>query len=115
MLIALPYQRLAKALDDRPRHLRLPDFMELETDGVRVVRSRRPHGGEQVTVHLRPGEPRGWCIALDRASDLGAIAPGRYPDLIAVDGDPLADIRVLESVAAVMKGGQRQLVKGGER
>jgi imidazolonepropionase-like amidohydrolase len=48
--------------------------------------------------------------ALDRTADLGAIAPGRYADLIAVDGDPLKDIRVLENVAIVMKGGT--LVKG---
>jgi len=27
--------------------------------------------------------------ALDRTADVGAIAPGRYADLIAVDGDPL--------------------------
>jgi imidazolonepropionase-like amidohydrolase len=49
--------------------------------------------------------------ALDRSADVGAIAAGRYADLIAVDGDPLSDIRTLETVAVVMKGGQ--LVKGG--
>ncbi len=38
--------------------------------------------------------------------DVGAIAPGRYADLIAVDGDPLADIGVLTEVAFVMKGGE---------
>ncbi len=48
--------------------------------------------------------------ALDKTADVGAIAPGRYADLIAVDGDPLKDIRVLENVAIVMKGGT--LVKG---
>lgn len=37
--------------------------------------------------------------------DVGAIAPGRYADLVAVDGDPLSDIRVLERVSAVIKGG----------
>jgi imidazolonepropionase-like amidohydrolase len=44
--------------------------------------------------------------ALDRTADLGAIASGRYGDLIAVDGDPLADVRTLEHVAFVMKGGE---------
>ncbi len=43
--------------------------------------------------------------ALNR-SDLGAIAPGRYGDLVAVDGDPLSDVRVLERVSFVMKGGE---------
>jgi imidazolonepropionase-like amidohydrolase len=37
--------------------------------------------------------------------DVGAIAPGRYADLVAVNGDALADIRSLEHVAAVIKGG----------
>jgi len=48
--------------------------------------------------------------ALDQTANVGAIAPGRYADLIAVDGDPLADIRTLETVAIVMKGGT--IVKG---
>ncbi len=42
---------------------------------------------------------------LRREADVGAVAPGRYADLIAVKGDPLTDIRVLEHVALVMKGG----------
>jgi len=41
------------------------------------------------------------------ADDVGAIEPGRYGDLIAVKGDPLADISVLQNVAVVMKGGER--------
>lgn len=36
---------------------------------------------------------------------VGAIAVGRYGDLIAVRGDPLDDVRVLEDVAVVVKGG----------
>lgn len=39
------------------------------------------------------------------ADRVGSIAPGRYGDLIAVKGDPLADVRVLENVAVVIKGG----------
>ena len=37
--------------------------------------------------------------------DVGAIAPGRYGDVIAVDDNPLEDISVLEDVAVVIKGG----------
>jgi imidazolonepropionase-like amidohydrolase len=37
---------------------------------------------------------------------IGRIAPGYYADLIAVSGDPLADIRLLEEVAFVMKAGR---------
>ena len=48
--------------------------------------------------------------ALGREADVGAIAVGRYGDMIAVDGDPLTDVRALESVAVVIKGGV--VVKG---
>ena len=45
-----------------------------------------------------------------RGSDVGAIAPGRYGDIVAVRGDPTRDVTVLEHVDAVIKGGE--LVKG---
>jgi len=38
-------------------------------------------------------------------SDVGAILPGRYADLVAVEADPLAEITVLEKIDHVMKGG----------
>jgi imidazolonepropionase-like amidohydrolase len=43
--------------------------------------------------------------ALGRAQDVGAIAVGRYADLVGVAGDPLADVRLFQTVAFVMKGG----------
>jgi len=43
--------------------------------------------------------------ALGREGDVGAIAVGRWGDIVAVDGDPLADIRELEDVDVVIKGG----------
>lgn len=43
--------------------------------------------------------------ALGRESDVGAIAVGRYADIIAVHGNPLANIRELERVDVVIKGG----------
>ena len=42
---------------------------------------------------------------MGKSADIGAITPGRYADIIAVTGDPLADIGTLETVAHVMKGG----------
>lgn len=38
--------------------------------------------------------------------DVGAIKAGAYADMIAVDGDPLADISVLTGGKIVMKGGE---------
>ncbi len=43
--------------------------------------------------------------ALDSA-DVGVIEPGRYADLVAVAGDPSADVTLLEAVAVVIKGGE---------
>ncbi len=42
---------------------------------------------------------------LGQEVNLGAVAPGRYADIIAVPGDPLRDIAALRSVSFVMKGG----------
>lgn len=39
-------------------------------------------------------------------ADVGAVEPGKYADLIAVPGNPLDDITLLERVAWVMKGGK---------
>lgn len=40
------------------------------------------------------------------AKDIGSIQQGRYADIIAVAGDPLADVTELERVRFVMKGGK---------
>lgn len=48
--------------------------------------------------------------ALGRSTDVGAIAVGRYGDLVGVTGDPLSDVTRLQHVSFVMKGGE--IVKG---
>jgi imidazolonepropionase-like amidohydrolase len=53
---------------------------------------------------------RNAALALGREKDVGAIAVGRFGDIIAVDGDPTNDVRQLEDVDVVIKGGE--LVKG---
>jgi imidazolonepropionase-like amidohydrolase len=42
---------------------------------------------------------------LGRSKDVGTVEAGKYADLIAVRPDPLADVRALEKVDFVMKGG----------
>ncbi|WP_324749007.1 amidohydrolase family protein [Sphingomonas sp. LY54] len=75
-----------------------------------------PHGevGKQFRVMTEYGmtpmeaiqaATRNAAQALGRERDVGAIAVGRYGDIVAVDGDPLADIRQLETVDVVIKGG----------
>ena len=49
---------------------------------------------------IRPAE------MLGMAGQIGVIAPGAYADIIAVEGDPLANIEVLGNVQFVMKDGE---------
>ena len=43
---------------------------------------------------------------LGRAADVGTLQTGRFGDLVAVTADPLKDVRVLETIPFVMKGGE---------
>jgi imidazolonepropionase-like amidohydrolase len=42
---------------------------------------------------------------MGREDEIGSIEPGKYADLVAVPGDPLADVQLFEDVPFVMKGG----------
>jgi imidazolonepropionase-like amidohydrolase len=53
---------------------------------------------QAATVHA--AELIGW------PADVGAIESGMYADIIAVRGNPLEDVRELEDVRFVMKGGE---------
>jgi imidazolonepropionase-like amidohydrolase len=46
------------------------------------------------------------AIMLDMEGKIGVLAPGAFADIIAVDGDPLHDIKALENVQFVMKDGK---------
>ena len=81
-----------------------------------------PHGdnAKQLAVMVRYGMTPMQAIqaatinsadALGLAGQVGTLAPGAYADLIAVEDDPLADIRALERVSVVLKGGE--VVKSG--
>ena len=43
---------------------------------------------------------------LGHSTELGSIKAGKYADILAVEGDPIADIRLLEDVKFVMKDGK---------
>jgi imidazolonepropionase-like amidohydrolase len=63
------------------------------------------HGGVTPARVIQAGtmtnaEAMGW------QDQIGSIDKGKFADLIAVSGDPLADITELERVKFVMKGGK---------
>jgi len=75
-----------------------------------------PHGAnaKELTSRVRLGEsPMAAIVSATRVSAgimgwsdrVGTIEAGKYADLVAAAGDPLADIAVLERVSWVMKGG----------
>lgn len=75
-----------------------------------------PHGlnARQFAVMVERGMPPMDAIKtatsvaakhMDMSDDVGAVEPERYGDLIAVRGNPLEDISIIESVDVVIKGG----------
>jgi imidazolonepropionase-like amidohydrolase len=61
----------------------------------------------------------GWaaeCLGLEH--ELGTVTPGKLADLIAVDGDPLRNITLLQDVQRiklVLKGGEIGADRRGEQ
>ncbi|HEX6219210.1 MAG TPA: amidohydrolase family protein [Sphingomicrobium sp.] len=97
------------------------NFRKAHAAGVRMVFASdvgvMPHGqaGRQFKTMVDYGmtplqaiqaATRNAAQALGRERDVGAIAVGRYADLVVVTGDPLADVRLLERPAAVIKSGK---------
>lgn len=52
------------------------------------------------TATINDADLLGW------SDKVGAIEPGKWADIIAVDGDPLQDVTTLQQVKFVMKGGE---------
>jgi len=76
-----------------------------------------PHGlnAHELGVYVRLGMTPLQAIQSATVNDadllgwsdrIGTLEPGKYADLIAVDGDPLKDVTTLETVKFVMKGGE---------
>ena len=73
------------------------------------------HGGRQFAYMVRYGMTPMQAIrsataeaakALGKEGELGTLRAGAWGDLIAVRSDPLSDVRALEQVDAVIKGGE---------
>ena len=75
-----------------------------------------PHGhnARELVVRVRMGEsPMAALVAatslnaeiLGLSDRVGTLSPGKLADMVAVPGDPLADIALMERVSFVMKGG----------
>ena len=76
-----------------------------------------PHGlsAQEFRLHVQAGQSPIEAIrsativsaeALNMQRDVGSIEAGKFADIIAVKGDPLKDITVLEHVGFVMKDGK---------
>ena len=75
-----------------------PHGLNAHEFAVMVKAGMSPLGAIQAAT-LNAADLLGWS---DR---VGSIEPGKFADLIAVEGDPLQDATVLENVKFVMKGG----------
>jgi cytosine/adenosine deaminase-related metal-dependent hydrolase len=67
--------------------------------------------GELVRAGLSPAEAlRAATLTpaqyFDRMSEFGTVAPGRFADLVMLDGNPLADIANTQRIRAVIRGGR---------
>jgi imidazolonepropionase-like amidohydrolase len=114
----LPPSSAAKALEVGPRLQK--NLGDAYKAGVKIAfgtdQSLVPHGknaGEfklMVAAGVSPADAilaatRNAADLIGDSADIGSVAPGRYADIIAVTGDPLADVSLLEHVGFVMKGG----------
>jgi len=80
-----------------------PHGLNAREFAVMVKLGMSPLGAIQAAT-INAADLLGWS---DR---VGSLEPGKFADLIAVDGDPLQEVSVLENVKFVVKGGE--VVKG---
>jgi imidazolonepropionase-like amidohydrolase len=84
--------------------------------GTDAVAGAHGRNAEELVCRVREGgqaasdaiisATSGAAESLGLADRIGRLAPGMEADLLAVEGDPLADITALRRVAFVMKGGR---------
>ena len=62
-------------------------------------------GGMTTTRAIQSGTIAN-AVMMGWQKDVGSVTAGKFADLVAVSGDPLADITELQRVRFVMKGGK---------
>ena len=83
----------------RHRQRDLSPRLEREAAPVHGEVRHDPDAGDADVRRSTPRELMQW------EDSVGSIAPGKYADIIAVEGDALADLRSFAKVGFVMKGG----------
>jgi imidazolonepropionase-like amidohydrolase len=118
VLFGLPQEQLEK--EKQLGQIQRDNFAKAVKAGVKIAFGTDagvyPHGdnAKQFTYMVQYGLTPAQAIRaatsdaaelLGRSTTVGHVAPGFYADLIAVADDPLSDVRALEKVGFVMKGG----------
>jgi imidazolonepropionase-like amidohydrolase len=86
-------------------HLKIAYGVDDDVDFVSKEFGALVNGGMAPIDALRAATVNG-AELLGRSNEIGTIEPGKFADIVAVEGDPLADITVMEKVVFVMKGGE---------
>jgi imidazolonepropionase-like amidohydrolase len=86
-------------------HLKIAYGVDDDVDFVSKEFGALVEGGMTPIDALRAATVNG-AELLGRSNEIGTLEPGKFADIVAVHGDPLADITVMEKVVFVMKGGE---------
>jgi len=113
------WQTEAQRADYAQSYARMKQFLKLLHDsGIRIVPGTDGMAGfelaHELETYVSAGIPApevlymatlGAARVMKRGGELGSIEPGKFADLVLIDGDPTRDISDVRKVDWVMKGG----------